>query len=373
MADSKVLGLIFANNHDDSLPDLTAQRALGAIPFGGRYRLIDFPLSNMVNAGISDVAIICKNNYASLLEHVGSGSDWDLARKIGGLSLLPPFSRQGAGMSTRTLEGINGAIDYIEQSKADYIVLCSCDVVANIDFAPIIKAHKESGAGVTMLYNVQEVESTKNDCIVLSVGADGFLNSIYVNPSVKGPQNLYMDIAVCNRDLLIRAVSNASAQGKVSFTKDVLAPLAENHAVNCVLFSGYCDRIHSMESFFSANIGLLSPEARKDLFNTPNRPVYTQVRDSVPAKYGPDASVSNSLIADGSIIEGEVKNSIIFRGVTVGKGAKVENCVLMDNTIISAGADVSYVIADKDVVIRENRRLAGFETYPLYLPKGQQV
>lgn len=372
MADAKMLGILFSNMHDDALSELTLHRTMGSVPFGGRYRLVDFALSNMVNSGIKDVGIITKSNYHSLMDHLGAGREWDLARKIGGLTLLPPYSRTGTGIYHGRLNALAGILGYIQASKSPYVALCDCDLVCNFDFKDMLKAHIDSGANITVAYTVREIEDGEKDNAVLAVGKNNMLRDIYWNPDVQGDQEIYMNIAIINKDLLVHRVTNAVAQNKTDFYRDVIAEEAENGRVDCYRFDGFCDRIHNMESFFQTNMELLKADVRKELFNV-QRPIYTKVRDEVPAKYGLQAKVMNSLVADGCIIEGQVENSIIFRGVKVGKGTVIRNSIIMQGTTIEDGAQLDYVITDKDVLIKDGRKLAGYLTYPLYVPKGRQI
>ena len=371
MAD-KMLGIIFSNMHDTSLGDLTLHRTMGSIPVGGRYRLVDFPLSNMVNSGVRDVGIITKSNYHSLMDHVGSGREWDLARKIGGLTILPPFSRTGSGMYKGSLEALWGIMGYIRSSTAKYVILSDCDIMANVDYLDVLKSHKAAGTGITVVYTRREIEESDKDNVVFNIGKDGLLGDVMTNPDLQGEQNIYLNTAIMDRDLLVRLVSDAVSRGNYSFNQDILRVQAQADRVNCYRFEGTCCRIHCMESYFRANMMLLDREARAHLFD-PARPIYTKVRDEVPARYGLQASVANSLVADGCIIEGKVENSVIFRGVRIGKGAVVRNSIVMQGTVIEDNAELGYVIADKDVLIRDGRKLGGYLTYPLYLPKQTHV
>ncbi|MEA5010578.1 MAG: glucose-1-phosphate adenylyltransferase subunit GlgD [Angelakisella sp.] len=367
-----MLGIVYSNMYDTSLGDLTLHRTMGSVPVGGRYRLVDFALSNMVNSGITDVGIITKSNYHSLMDHVGSGREWDLSRKIGGLTILPPFSRSGTGMYEDNIEALSGIMGFIKASSAKYVVLSYCDVIANIDFKEVLENHQKSGKGITVLYSRGELEENSKDNTVLVIGQNNLLKDILLNPDIQGDQNLYLNMAIIERDLLIRLISEAVTRNKHSFQKDILQAQADRDGVNCYHFKGTCARIHCMESYFKANMLLLDKEVRTQIFD-PRRPVYTKVRDEVPARYGLRSQVSNSLVADGCIIEGRVENSIIFRGVRIGQGAVIKNSIIMQGCVIEDNAQLSYVVADKDVLIRDGRSLGGYLTYPLYLPKAIHV
>lgn len=372
-SNKKVLGLIFSNMHDGAINDLTKERTMGSVLFGGRYRLIDFPLSNMVNSGIDEVGVITKSNYQSLLDHLGSGREWDLAGKNGGLHLLPPFSHVSSGMYRGRLEALYGVWDFIKTSGADYVVLSDCDVVANVDYSGIVDAHISSGADITAVYakDVVTVEQAQK-ATVFGINDDGRVVDVLVSPHLSGACNVSLNMFVLSKEFLKNIVLEASSRGLVSFEKDILQARTHEYRIMAYRFDGYFSRICSMDTFYKANMNLLSTDNRNKLFIA-NRPIYTKVRDNPPVKFAIGAKVKNSLIGDGCIIEGTVENSILFRGVKVGKGAVVKNCILMQDTNIGAKCEISCVISDKNVVVGDKRMLTGSENYPLYVGKGAVI
>lgn len=372
-SNKKVLGLIFSNMHDGTINDLTKERTMGSVLFGGRYRLIDFPLSNMVNSGIDEVGVITKSNYQSLLDHLGSGREWDLASKNGGLHLLPPFSHVSSGMYRGRLEALYGVWDFIKTSGADYVVLSDCDVVANIDYSKIVDAHISSGADITAVYakDVVSVEQAQK-ATVFGINDDGRIVDVLVSPHLSGACNISLNMFVLSKEFLKNIVLEANSRGLVSFEKDILQARTHDYKIMAYRFDGYFSRICSMDTFYKANMNLLNTENRNKLFIA-NKPIYTKVRDNPPAKFAIGAKVKNSLIGDGCIIEGTVENSILFRGVKIGKGAVVKNCILMQDTNIGAKCEVNCVISDKNVVVGDMRMLTGSENYPLYIGKGAVI
>lgn len=373
MSDKKMLGIIFSNMHDDNMGDITERRTVGSIPFGGRYRLIDFTLSSMVNSGITDVGVITKHNYQSLMDHLGAGRAWDLARKRGGLVMLPPYSRTvTAGIYRGSIEALAGRLDYLRSVDSKYVFMSDCDVITNLDLKAVLEQHIRTGADITALYARQEIAPATRDLATFKVRENGRVSDVAINPPEGGVFNIYLNMMVVERELLIKLVTNAYSHGKYSFTQDVLQEQLDSYNIYGYNVDGFCVRIGGMESYFRANMELLSPRARAELFPA-KRPIYTKVRDEVPAKYGLRAKVSNSLVADGCIIEGEVENSIIFRGVRVGRGAVVKDCILMQDTVVGENANLRYVITDKNVVVRSTRVLCGYITIPVYLHKGSSV
>lgn len=368
-----VLGLVFANMHDTTLGDMTKNRTMGSVMFGGRYRLIDFPLSNMVNSGISEVGVITKSNYQSLLDHLGSAREWDLARKKGGLYILPPFGNVESTLYRGRIEALYGAMSFIKHSRAKYVILSDCDVVTNIDYKPIVAAHIESGADITAVahtgvYSSDDIKTST----VFNVDADKNVTSVLINPDISGTCTTSLNVFVMSMDFLIETVNDAMARGNVSFERNILQEKCRELKIKIYEYDNYFSKLNSPESYFKSNMALLEPENARKLF-VPKRSIYTKVSDNAPVKYDLESKVSNSLIADGCIIEGEVENSVLFRGVKVGKGAKVKNCILMQGTVVGDNAELSYLITDKNVSICENHILTSSPQYPMYVGKGASV
>ena len=368
-----VLGLVFANMHDTTLGDMTKNRTMGSVMFGGRYRLIDFPLSNMVNSGISEVGVITKSNYQSLLDHLGSAREWDLARKKGGLYILPPFGNVESTLYRGRIEALYGAMSFIKHSRAKYVILSDCDVVTNIDYKPIVAAHIESGADITAVahtgvYSSDDIKTST----VFNVDAEKNVTSVLINPDISGTCTSSLNVFVMSMDFLIETVNDAMARGNVSFERNILQEKCRELKIKIYEYDNYFSKLNSPESYFKSNMALLEPENARKLF-VPKRSIYTKVSDNAPVKYDLDSKVSNSLIADGCIIEGEVENSVLFRGVKVGKGAKVKNCILMQGTVVGDNAELNYLITDKNVSICENHILTSSPQYPMYVGKGASV
>lgn len=374
MRENKVMGIIFSNMHDNALGELTENRTTGSVPFGGRYRLIDFILSNMVNSDIQDIGIITKSNYQSLMDHVGAGRPWDLARKRGGLVILPPFAYQGAGIYRGRLEALSGALNFIRHNNAKYVLISDSDIIANIDLRGMINDHIKSGAQMTLLYKPCTIRpDIMKDLTTMTVDEDtGDVRDIMGHVQAKGQQNLYMNVMLIDKLLLERMVKDAISHDQYSMVRHCIQPSIGRMTIKGYAFEGYATKIENMRSYFTANMDLLQPEVRDVLFPK-DRPVFTKVRDQVPVKYGLSSKVGNSLIADGCVVNGSVYNSVIFRGAKIGKGAVVKNCIIMQNTYIGDNAHLEYVVADKDVLIKDSRTLVGYETYPIFIAKGNSI
>lgn len=372
MIKNKVLGLIFASMHDDTVIDLTKKRTMGSIPFGGRYRLIDFPLSNMVNSEITQVGVVTKSNYGSLLDHLGPGREWDLARKKGGLDLLPPYSHVDSGMYRGRLEALNGVRDFIEHSSAEYVVMSDCDIVTTIDYREVLKYHVETEADITVVTGKASYDSTNSQAMIVGTDENNRVNDIMINPQMSGECNLCLNMFVISNEFLKKLVSSAASRGKYSFSKDVLQACKDEYKIMAYEHNGYFSKIDNMNSYYEANMALLNTENRNNLFNKV-APIYTKIRDNGPVRYGIEASIKNSLVADGCVIEGKVENCVVCRGVKIGKDAVAKNCVLMQDTVIADKCNIDSIITDKNVEIGEGKVLTGSSSYPLYIGKGAKI
>ena len=372
MLTNRALGIIFANMHDNMVGEMTEIRSMASLPYGGRYRLIDFYLSSLVNAGVTKVGVIAKHNYQSLLDHLGSGRSWDLARKRAGLSIFPPYSTSQEGAYHGRIQALNNISRYIKLSSEKYVILMDCDHVCNLDFSDILNRHAESGADVTIVTrDVIPDEDMEKNLVTVRSDADGRVREMLLNRYEEGC-SVSMDIFVLAKDKLTELVDNAVCRMQTMFERDILMTNLDTLNIRTYQFEGFVRRVYSTKSYYGANMALLDPKNMDALFPE-ERPVYTKVRDQAPVRYGIEAKVKNSLIADGCVILGEVENCLLFRGVTIGKDCKVKNSIIMQDTIISERSELNYVITDKDVVINPDRSLMGHENYPLYIKKFSNI
>nr|WP_308628726.1 glucose-1-phosphate adenylyltransferase subunit GlgD [uncultured Eisenbergiella sp.] len=377
-SNANALGIIFPNSYDSLVPELVAERLMASIPFAGRYRMVDFVLSSMVNGGIDNVSVIVRKNYHSLMDHLGSGRAWDLTRKNGGLNIVPPFAEKTVKVYNGRVEALASILDFLKDQKEKYVIMSEANIAANFDFKAMLNAHIESGADITLAYAQEEIpkglikpfDVNKDLYYTLDI-EDGRVKEIQINPETPGIQNLSMNIYIIERELLISLVGAAFVRGHVYFERDIVAPQLDRMNVQSYKFEGYLARISSMKSYFDENMKLLDEDNLDALFGCNH--IYTKIRDDNPTRYMEGAKANNIMAADGCIIEGEVENSILFRGVKVGKGAKVKNCVLMQDTVIEPGAELEYIISDKDVTITANKKLKGTDSFPVYVAKYQVV
>lgn len=371
------LGVIFPNSYDTLVPELVTERLMGSIPFASRYRLIDFVLSSMVNCGIDNISVVVRKNYHSLLDHIGSGREWDLTRKNGGLNIVPPFAESVVKIYNGRVEALANILAFLRGQKEKYVVMSDANIAMNFDFGDMIQKHIQSGADVTIAYTeealpqgaIESQNYSENLYYTLDI-EDGFVKEINVCSKETGIQNFSMNIYVMEREFLINEITKATVRGYVHFDLDVLIPQMNKLKIAAYKQEGYVARISDMKAYFDENMRLLDNKNLDALFANP---VYTKIRDDNPTRYIQGAKVKNVMAADGCIIEGEVENSVLFRGVKVGKGAKVKNCVLMQDTVIEDNANIEYVISDKKVHITQGKEIKGTDTFPVFIAKRQTV
>lgn len=375
-----VQGIIFSNLHDKNIPELTLRRTMASVPYAGRYRLIDFALSNMVNSGITSVSVITHYNYQSLMDHIGTGKDWDLARRSGGIKILPPYmtayANQSNALYNSRMEALKSVNYSVSRFTSDYVVLSDCDVICNVDLNDMINDHIENNADITIA--VKRVLLNKDAAsrnVIIDADPEGRIVDINPYPTnVTGYRDIDLNILVINRDYLQSIVVDAIAHGYTSFNRDVIARNTARRNFRIYKYDGYFANIGSLADYYSHSMELLgTPENRDEIFGIKTRPIYTKVRNSAPTRYAESSVVKNSLVADGCIIDGTVENSIIFRGVKISRGATVKNSILFQDTVIGENVFLNCVITDKNVVIRDGRILSGHETLPFFVEKNRLV
>ena len=369
---ASAIGIIFSNMHEENVPELVRRRTMASIPYGGRYRIIDFMLSNMVNSGITTVGLMANNNYRSLIDHIGSGKDWDLARKDGGIILLPPFSEKDGKLYTTRLEALGSLTGFLNRRKEKYVVLADCDGVAKIDIAEIVDYHESKNADITLVTHYGKV-GTRTGFMLAEANEDGRVNELKLSPHVPAgtKADIFINIMVINRQFLLNMVEDTVTHGFNSFENDILIKQLNTLKIYRYQFNGYYAGIDSMAAYYKHNMELLEKDVRDELFGERN--IYTKVRDSAPSKYGENAVVKNSLISDGCVIEGIVENSILFRGVKVGKRAVVRNSIILQDNFIGENTSLNCVITDKNVVISNVKTLSGCSELPYFIQKGTRL
>ena len=366
-----VMGIIFAN--DATTGVLTEKRTLASLPFGGRYRQVDFALSNLSCAGVRHIGIISRHSYQSLMHHVGSGEEWGLELGEGGLEFLTPFAQSTKDVYRGKLDSLNTAMDFLTFGDDDYVVMIDSAVVSNFDLNAVIAAHIASGKDVTVVTKAGVCNGEKKIDLALKV-ADGEIADIVCDCKASADYVASMDIFVASKAWMIKKVEEAAAHGESHLDRDLIMGGWQNGSVsvNVYAFEGVALFNESEEEYYINTMALLKKDVRADVFGGAH-PVWTKVRDRVPCYYGENVKMENVLVADGCMLEGEVEDSVLFRQVTVEEDAEVENCIIMNDCIIGKGAKVKYAILDKDVVVTPGAELCGTKTNPVIVKKGQIV
>lgn len=374
MNGKNVLGMIFANIHEEALDTLTEMRTMGSVPFCSRYRLIDFPLSNMVESGITKIGVVTNANFNSLMDHVGTGKPWDLSRKTDGLYLLPPYSINSATMWGNRIDAIYGNMGFLNQSNQEYILMSDCYNVVSLDYDKLFEFHEKNDADITIVGVKAKMPKSIGSVLVLNdVAINGKVNSAVVDPAEEDEVFYSTNIILIKKYLLQTLITTAHSKNEVSFQKNIIMNCIKTNKVFAYdATDAFVGTIDSVQSYYDISMSLLENENRKKLFAR-ERPIYTKERDDMPTLYGMEAKVTNSLVADGCEVKGTVENCILFKGVKIDEGAVVKNSILMQDTVICSNSKINCVIADKNVNVKPNVELSGAKNFPVILSKDARI
>lgn len=368
-------GIIFSNLYDERFGVLTHKRTVASLPFGGRYRFVDFVLSNMSNSNITSVGIITKHNYNSLMDHLGSSAEWDLNRKNGGVQLLAPFSTGMPYVYQGKLEALYSAFAFLEKTPEDYVVLSDSTILCNIDYEEALEAHIASGCDVTAIMVRAKADPDKNYELIVDM-KDGKVCDVTVDyPAMKDGTLVSMGMYIMEKKLILAKVRELVSKGRHLLERDFIQDgfYHEGLSLGVHEFSGHVIRNDSITSYFANNLALIrDEELRRDLFNR-TRPIYTKVRDEVPSYYSEHSQVEDCLIADGCRIHGDLEGSVLFRDIYVGRGTVIKNSVIMQGAKIGAGCYIENTIIDKNVTVSDGVRLIGAKASPCIVEKGETV
>ena len=366
-----VMGIIFAN--DDVTNELTTKRTMASLPFGGRYRQVDFQLANLTAGGVRHLGIVSRSNYQSLMNHVGSGEEWGLEMGEGGLEFLTPGSLGTDDRYRGKLENLHAIADFLNYAEEDYVLLSDSSILTNLDVKDVIAKHVASGKDITIVAKPGVANGSKVLDLALKA-EDGAVSDIVVNYAAEAGYLASMDIFVVGRKWLIEKVEALVARDKFHMDRDLVLGQWKNDGltINVYEYTGVALYNESLEDYFANSLSLLDKDTAYGIFHG-HHDVYTKVRDRVPTYYGEVGVAANCLVADGCMIDGKVKDSILFRQVAVAENAKVENCVIMNDTVIGEGAELQYVILDKNVTVRPGTKISGTKEKPYVVKRGKTV
>lgn len=375
MRGNNLIGIIFSNIGEESLGELTQFRTMGSIPFAGKYKLIDFPLSNMSNSGINRIGVIVRNNYKTLMDHLGSGKPWNLSRINDGLFVLPPCIN-GYDSPSNRIDMLSSIKDFIIESKENYVILCDCNLICNVNYNDVLKSHIEKNADITIMCCKENnsLESISESTILCMDKTHRVKNILIDSPCSKNSQDSYtsLDMMIFNKNLLTDIINTCKSHGYTNFKRDVIQRNVKNLKIYGYEINSFVHKISSLLEYFNCNMSLINESIKNKLFNSQS-PIYTKTYNNIPAKYTNNCKVTNSLVSNGCIIDGEVTNSILFEGVNIGKNSCISNSIIMGGTNIGYNCQISYTIVDENTVINMGRKFMGFKSYPVYISKSKII
>ncbi len=368
-----VMGIINLHQDNKNIMELTYNRPVAGIPFMGRYRIIDFPLSNLVNSGVTNVGVFIQDNPRSLMDHVGSGKEWNLDRKSDRIYMFYPEYTVGSEINRQELKNFRDNIDYIYYSKQDNVIIVPGNMICNINYREAFRFHKKSKADITVIYKkINNADSDFIGCDILDIDEDENLSYIRKNTGEKSDANVSMEMYIMEKQRLLDLINASTSFSSFYTLRDIINHICSRIKIKTFEYTGYLTCINSLKTYYKKSLELLNLDIAAQLFSR-NNPIYTKTKDGPPTKYGADAQVKNSFIASGSIIDGSVENSLIFRTVLVERNAEIKNSIVMQNSIIHLGVRLDYVCLDKNVTISKFKEIIGKEDKPVVIEKNRVV
>lgn len=370
------LGIIFTYSEAGNLREICEERTMASVSFGGKYRMIDFILSNFVNSEIFNIAMIAKDNYNSLIEHAGLGKEWDLDRKRGGLRIFTPLANESTrgGIYKGRVDALSCHINSIKKSMAEYVIISSSSIIYNIDFNEMLSYHQQQNADITMAYtnSISGYEKVPIGYPICTFDENQRLTELYVSKDDNDafPISCGIGVFIMKKSLLEALVADAMSYGRFDFYTGLIRKQAKVLKIMGYEYKKHLICLNSVAGYMHGNLSLLDPKIREKVFENI---VYTKVKDSIPVEYGDESNVKNSIIADGCIIEGSVENCVISRGVKIGRGSVIKDSVIMEYTSIYEDVKLDYVIIDKDVIVRKGSEISGHITFPVVIKKGSII
>ena len=368
----RILGLVLAGGKGDRLEALTAKRTIAAMPVGGKFRAVDFVLSNMVNSGIETVGIITQFNPRSLADHLGSGKEWGLDRKEGGLFILQPYITDTHKSWYRgTVDAIYQNLTILKRSNTSHALIASGEHIYRMNYESLFKYHKEKNANITIMCKKVNDKARLRRFGVIEIDDNKRIIGFEEKPRSPRTDLASMGVYFIEKDLLISLLSDAISMNGYDLVRNILLPYISDLKIYAYEFKGFWESINTVKSYYNVNMEMLNPRVRHELLGDGG--IYTKSKDLAPVKFVGEPMAENSIIAEGSIIAGKVKNSAIFRSVDIKAGAYVENSIVMEGSRIEKRAKVVNAIIDKNCIITERSTLHGTEYKPVIVGKSTVV
>jgi len=362
------MGVLLLGEDDTDIRGLTKNRSIASIPIGGRYRVIDFALSNLTNAGVTNIGLYTKRiNSRSLVDHLGDGSPWDLDRKRDGLFLFHASGATEGGITD--VNNLKNNLEYLYRSKQEHVIVATSYMVCNMNLREMIKVHEESGADITMAYkSVENADVAYENCDTVKVGEDNNITGIGKNLHFRRKENISMETFILSKEHLIRFLGESTQGGEYHNIRDLLTVSRGELVVKGYEFEGYLKCVNSTKQYYDLNMDILDGEIRRDLFFKNGR-IFTKIKDTPPSKFSTGSKVTNSLVANGAVIEGRVTNSVVARHVRIEEGAEIDNCIVLQDCKIGKNAKLKNIIIDKNTEINSGEELKAAKEFPLVIEK----
>lgn len=367
------LGIISEKFIGENFAGLCKHRPAYMLPFAGRYRLIDFTISNMVNHNVRTVALYTGPKMRSAMDHLGNGKPWDLNRRINGLFLFPPpYESQTVG-SINELTQFYSTMDFLNRIREKNVFIANPNILAKVDIKKAQKHFLETGADISLIYReAEDLEGKMMNYDKVHLDEDGNFVNLGENLGLETNFNHYLGMVFMKKEVFIEMVVRAMEKGKVDYLKESLINYRDKYKITTYKHEGHVEVIRNVKSFYDANLNLLDKDISRELFFQ-GGPILTKTKDEPSTIYTNDSLVENSLVANGCVIEGQVENSIIFRGVKIGKGAIIKNSIIMQKTEIEEDAIVVNTVTDKYTKIGKGVRITGSPHLPYVLEKYQKI
>lgn len=369
----RAFGIVNYDGPNVNVKGMEDYRPVAAFSFLGRYRMIDFPISNMSNSGINQIKVFVKSNPRSLIEHLGTGRHYNINSKRGKLHILPAKNMDDVDFYNNDINSYMFNMQHIEEVNQPYVILAPSHMVYRQDFASLLEQHIESGCDITMLYqNIENAKDAFVNCDIVNLNKQKGVLSLEKNRGSKNKATVSLETYVMKKDLFITLVKKAANVSSLYWFRDIVNDEVENLDIRGVAHRGFVACASDFKSYFNANIDLLDYDKAMELFS-PTWPIYTRTNDSCPTKYHENVNIVNSMVSNGCEVEGDIENSVIGRGVVIKKGAVIKNSVILPGAMIGENVHIENVVVDKKAHILRKKDLIGQPDQPLYVKRNDKI